>query len=106
MASSQEELDKIKSANESVDQDLVKEAESVYQELMGSYPVALGKATSKKEREERELTKQGNLVYGEMTFETLAVVIEKIKKSYGLPNIGSSGSEGILQVRNNISIVA
>lgn len=97
MASSAEELERIKLANESVDSDLIKEAEGVYSELMGSYPVALGKSASKKEREEREITKNGNLVYGEVTFETLAIVIEKIKKFYGLPNIGSSGSEGVLQ---------
>ena len=55
-----------------------------------------GKAVSKKEREERGI-KDSTLVYGEVTFKALGTVLEKIKKVYGLPNVGSSGVEGFLQ---------
>ena len=69
----------------------------MFDDLMKTFPVALGKSVSKKEREEKELKRDTNLVYGEVTFEALATVIEKIKKVYGLPNAYDSGAEGFLQ---------
>lgn len=56
----------------------------------------MAKAASKRERDEKDL-KQMNLVYGEITFESLAIVIEKIKKRYGRPYVGTSGNLGVLQ---------
>ena len=52
-----------------------------------------GKAVSKKEREELNL-KDSTLVYGEITFDMLGTVLEKIKKVYGRPNVGASGASG------------
>ncbi len=97
MSTTEEERDRLKAAMDAVDMDYVKEAEGVYNELMVSYPLALAKSTSKKEREDRQMLKNGNVVYGEIVFETMGIVLEKIKKYYGRPNVGSSGSEGVLQ---------
>lgn len=36
-------------------------------------------------------------MYGEITFKTLALALHKIKTKYGLPGVGSSGKEGVLQ---------
>lgn len=49
------------------------------------YPLALGKAVSKKNREVLQ-TQLQNLVYGETEFTTLGNVFEKIKTVYGRPN--------------------
>ena len=36
-------------------------------------------------------------MYGEITFKTLALALHKVKTKYGLPGVGSSGPEGVLQ---------
>lgn len=46
--------------------------------------------------------KDPNLTYGEITFETLGTILEKIRKIYGKPNKGSSGPLGYLQRRGGI----
>jgi SAM-dependent methyltransferase len=79
-----------------LDMGLVLEQKELYEEIMRPFPVALGKAVSKKEREEKK-TKDSTLVYGEITFDALGTVFEKIKKVYGLPNVGASGVEGFMQ---------
>ena len=56
----------------------------------------MSKAASKRERDEKQL-KSVNLVYGEISFETLGIAFEKIKKRYGKPYVGTSGSSGVLQ---------
>ena len=56
--------------------------------------LSIGKAVSKKEREELNL-KDSTLVYGEITFDMLGTVLEKIKKVYGKSNVGASGASGI-----------
>lgn len=76
-------------------------SKDVFDSLMQSFPATLGKAVSKKEREELQL-KDPNLVYGEITFETLGVIFEKIKKVYGRPFQGTSGPAGFLQSRGGI----
>lgn len=48
-------------------------------------------------REETDRNGDSTLVYGEITFKTLALALHKIKTKYGLPGVGSSGKEGVLQ---------
>lgn len=79
-----------------LDMNQVLEQKDIYDEIMRPFPTTLGKAVSKKEREAKD-NKDSTLVYGEITFEALGTVIEKIKKIYGKPNEGSSGVLGILQ---------
>ena len=49
------------------------------------YPLALGKAVSKKNREGLQLQVQ-SLVYGETEFHTVGTFLEKIKTVYGRPD--------------------
>jgi hypothetical protein len=69
----------------------------VYDITVQAFPPSMGKAVSKKDREERDLVKDKNLMYGEINFESLGLVFEKIKMVYGMPNVGTSGSVGFLQ---------
>jgi len=71
-------------------------SQAIYDDLVKPFPVTLGKATSKKERDNMK-TKAPTLVYGEIDFMTFGRIMEKIKKIYGLPDVGSSGPIGILQ---------
>lgn len=48
-------------------------------------------------RDTTERTGDSTLVYGEITFKTLALALHKIKAKYGLPGVGHSGDAGILQ---------
>lgn len=77
------------------------EKKSIFDDIMQPFPITLGKAVSKKEREEMEL-RNPRLTYGEIEFETLGTVFEKIKKIYGKPNVGSSGPDGMLQAHGGI----
>lgn len=79
----------------------VLEGKEIFDSVMQSFPTALGKAVSKKEREELAL-KDPNLIYGEITFETLGIVFEKIRKVYGRPFQGTSGQSGVMQNRGGI----
>lgn len=56
-----------------------------FQKFSEEFPLALGKAVSKKNRENLQ-TQLPSLVYGETEFRTLGNVFEKIKTAYGLPN--------------------
>ena len=49
------------------------------------YPLSLGKAVSKKNREGLQLQVQ-SLVYGETEFHTIGTFMEKIKTVYGRPD--------------------
>jgi Histone methylation protein DOT1 len=73
----------------------------VYDHVTAAFPITLGKVTSKKEREEAG-KKDNNLIYGEITFDTFGIVIEKIRRIYGKPDVGSSGPDGVLQHRGGI----
>lgn len=66
----------------------VLEAKEIFDSIMQSFPATLGKAVSKKEREELQL-KDPNLIYGEVAFESLGTVFEKIKKVFGRPYQGN-----------------
>jgi len=48
---------------------------------VGEYPTTIGKAVSKKERDDNSL-EDPTLVYGEIQFKTFALAIEKIKETY------------------------
>lgn len=79
----------------------VLEKKEIFDSIMQSFPTTLGKAVSKKERDELGL-KDSNLIYGEVTFESLGIVFEKIRKVFGRPYQGSSGPQGVLQSRGGI----
>jgi hypothetical protein len=64
------------------------EKKAIFDEIFQQFPLTLG--VSKKEREELDL-KNSTLVYGEIPFETLGMIFEKIKKIYCKPNKGFSG---------------
>lgn len=96
-----EEEEKLAIMMSQLDMVFVIECKDIFDSVMQSFPPTLGKAVSKKEREELQL-KDPNLVYGEITFDTLGVVFEKIKKVYGRPFQGHSGPVGFLQSRGGI----
>jgi SAM-dependent methyltransferase len=56
--------------------------QKIWEELVLTTPVSLGKKASSKERDEKQLS-ASTLVYGEIRFEPYGVTIEKIKKWYG-----------------------
>ncbi|CAM9513142.1 unnamed protein product [Ectocarpus sp. 6 AP-2014] len=70
---------------------------ALYDKLFEAHPVAIGKAISKTERDETDQSGNSTLVYGEITFKTLALALRKVKTKYGLPGVGSSGPAGVLQ---------
>lgn len=74
----------------------VLDGKEIFDAVTQAFPTTLGKAVSKKEREETQ-SRDPNLVYGEITFEAFGTVFEKIKKVYGKPNVGSSGPSGFMQ---------
>ena len=92
-----EEADKAAEILSHLDMVSVLELKEVYDATTQAFPVTLGKSVSKKEREDRQLAKDATLIYGEFIYETLGLILEKIKKFYGKPNKGSSGSVGFLQ---------
>lgn len=59
----QEELDQLARALASVDMGRINDLKGVFDDIMAPYPTILGKAASKKEREEMKLKKQ-TLTYG------------------------------------------
>jgi hypothetical protein len=68
---------------DSLDLSRFSSARKQYEEIMNPYPTVVGKAISKKNRQEMNY-KQSNLIYGEVVFDTLAIVLERIIKVYGL----------------------
>jgi len=54
---------------------------SVYKMLTMDYPTTVGKAVSKKEREEKSM-RTSTLVYGEINFQPFALALAKIKHKY------------------------
>lgn len=96
-----DEDEKLANVMSKLDLTSVLELKEIFDSIMQSFPTTLGKSVSKKEREEMNL-RDSNLTYGEITFETLGTIFEKIKKVYGRPMQGSSGPEGVLQNRGGI----
>jgi hypothetical protein len=79
-----------------IDEEFIEYIGDIYKDIVRPFPVSVGKAISKKERQELNL-KETTLVYGELEYRPLAICFEKIKKKYGRPFIGTSGPMGILQ---------
>ncbi len=73
----------------------------IYDHVTSAFPLTLGKAASKKEREELG-RKETTLVYGEISFEAFGVILEKVKKIYGRQDVGASGAYGVLQGRGGV----
>ena len=90
---------------------------ALFIEITESFPVQVGKAISKKEREETKQF-QSRLTYGEIDFdsfgkylifwlcvfiasliECVALIFSRIKEVHGKPFIGESGEDGMLQRR-------
>mmetsp|Transcript_19293 Transcript_19293/g.38544 ORF Transcript_19293/g.38544 Transcript_19293/m.38544 type:complete len:271 (-) Transcript_19293:16-828(-) len=84
-----------------LDTGFISERNAIYEAAFADHPVSVGKAVSKKEREE---TKQNasTLVYGEINFEAFALAMEKVKHRYGRPNEYHSGAEGIMQAPGGV----
>lgn len=97
----QDAVDEISSALASLDMAHIVTSKAIFDHVTSAFPLAVGKAASKKEREELQM-KATALVYGEISFEAFGAVIEKIKKIYGRPEVGSSGDSGVLQNRGGI----
>lgn len=82
---------------EDLDSAFVLARKEIYDQIVKPFPTIYGKGVSKKERQELGLMHHAYLAYGEIDFESLAIALEKIKTMYGLPDVGTSGEEGILQ---------
>mmetsp|Transcript_26597 Transcript_26597/g.36644 ORF Transcript_26597/g.36644 Transcript_26597/m.36644 type:complete len:267 (+) Transcript_26597:38-838(+) len=95
------EVEDVRNILSKLDMVAVNSAKDIYEYIMQPFPIGLGKAVSKKERDELNL-KDSTLVYGEITFDMLGTVLEKIKKVYGRPNVGASGVSGIIQNKGGI----
>jgi len=96
---SKEEIAAAKDAD--LDFEYIRQRDGVYQEVVRDYPTSVGKAVSKKERDETG-QHHATLVYGEINFESFGIAFEKIKKRYGLPGTGNSPEKGIMQAPGGI----
>jgi len=76
--------------------EFVASRKAVYEQLVKNFPTSVGKAVSKRERDETG-QHQSTLVYGEINFESFAIALEKVKHRYGLPGQGYSGVTGFMQ---------
>mmetsp|Transcript_2719 Transcript_2719/g.7961 ORF Transcript_2719/g.7961 Transcript_2719/m.7961 type:complete len:292 (-) Transcript_2719:547-1422(-) len=70
--------------------------EVIYNEAFADHDVHVGKAVSKKERDDTG-QKQSTLVYGEIRFDSFCLALMKVKNKYGLPGEGATGPDGIMQ---------
>lgn len=75
-----------------------------FDEFVENFALVLGQSISKKDREKDEspMYKSPDFIYHEIEFITIATAIDKIKRVYGVPNIGSSGLSGVLQHRGGL----
>lgn len=96
------EIEEVSDAMASIDMIYVTEQEKIYNDIMKAYPLSMGKASSKKEREDLCLQKVSTLIYGEIEFTAFAIVIQKIIHIYGKADVGSSGPMGILQSKGGL----
>ena len=76
-----------KSLNIVLDMPLIEKLGKDYENLVEDFPLEMGQAASKKDRETAEdpMYKEPNFIYSEVSFETVAIAIQKIKKIYGRP---------------------
>ncbi|CAM9354435.1 unnamed protein product, partial [Chrysoparadoxa australica] len=52
---------------------------ALYDKIFRDHPISVGKAISKKEREDSSKTLISTLVYGEISFDAFAIAVHKIK---------------------------
>lgn len=96
---------KAQTAMDMVDKAHIEAMEIIYFEITADFKLNMGRDASKRDRTHPdsppEVVRNRNLVYSEIEFETIALVIEKIKKFYGVANRGASGY-GRLQHRGGV----
>jgi len=93
-----------KKPSHTVDKQFITKMESVYDDIVADFPLTIGRAASRRDREDPdgpEFHKQRYLTYNEIEFEAIGVAIEKIKKIYGQPGKGTSGI-GVLQHKGGV----
>ena len=76
---------------------------AIYDDVTSSFPTRVGKNVSKKERERFQIL-ESTLVYGEIEMKSFALALLKIKYKYGLPNVGYSPPEGVMQQDGGIFV--
>jgi Histone methylation protein DOT1 len=79
-------IDEVAEALAALNLDVAAE-KTLYDKLFASHPVSVGKAISKKEREQ-SVSDSTTLVYGEISFEAFAIILSLIKSKFGLPKGG------------------
>lgn len=93
-----EEAKKLGLQEEDYDTELISNAREVYAGVVVELGASIGKAVSKRERNETDQSEDFSLTYGEVTFEAFAEALMKVRFKYGLPGVGSSSlNEGIMQ---------
>lgn len=75
-------------------QDLQAAYETIAGELLSS---DIGKKVSRREREDTFQMDNTNLRYGEMGFDAVVAILDKIRDVHGKPGVGHSGDAGIMQ---------
>lgn len=82
-----------------LDTAFMNKCEDDFDKFCDEFTTMKGQAASKRDRETAEdpVYKSADYTYTEIEFKTIAVVIEKIRKVYGVPNVACSGLSGVLQ---------
>jgi hypothetical protein len=76
----------------------IEECEVIYKKIVSSFPLTLGKSTSRRDRlENPNFANNQNYIYSEIDFKTLGIIFQKIIFVYALPNEGTSGDLGMFQ---------
>lgn len=70
--------------------------QQLYEHLTSPYPTAFGKNVSKADRELME-SPPSTLTYGEIDFKSFSIALNKIRRVYGRPGVGTTPPEGIMQ---------
>lgn len=77
------------------------EAQSLYDELFADTSLEVGKTLSKREREEKELSQEKSLIYGEVEFESFYRILRKINPAPGgvFYDLGSGTGKAVFAAR-------
>lgn len=79
--------------------DILHSWSALYDDVTGAITTQIGKNASRREREQLQLT-DPSLVYGEISFNSFAAALLKIKYKYGLPGVGNSPMVGGIMQRD------